>query len=51
MVKNVGWLEPSYPGTEWPYVYEDIDRSPTGIAGQNKATPAEKVFAWHVITE
>ncbi|MFO7957127.1 MAG: hypothetical protein R6X33_08485, partial [Candidatus Brocadiia bacterium] len=40
----------SFPGTGWPYAYDDIDRSPEGIAGQNMATPAEKAFAWHVVT-
>ncbi|MFO7957123.1 MAG: hypothetical protein R6X33_08465 [Candidatus Brocadiia bacterium] len=49
VIKNVDFKDPSYPGTEWPYLYEDIDQSPQGIAGQNMETPAQKAFPWHFI--
>jgi hypothetical protein len=52
VVKNVVWLDPpSYPGTEWPYLFDKIDLSPEGVAGQNMPTPAQKSFEWHLITE
>jgi hypothetical protein len=51
-VKNIAFDDenPTYPESDpWFYAFNDLDMSATGIAGQNMATPNEKVFGVHWI--
>ncbi|MFW6119198.1 MAG: hypothetical protein ACOC7S_02585 [Planctomycetota bacterium] len=42
--------DPDFPDSDpWIYSTEDLDDSPTGIPGQNMATPSLKLFALHYL--